>query len=270
MRQRSALLVLASAFSFFVARALAQAPAPQSESNSSATVQIVIKAMAFHPPEQTVHVGDTVEWKNQDIFAHTVTADDGSFDSGLIQPGDSWKMTVKSAASIAYHCKPHPNMKAKLVLAGASGAQGGKTSAFPGFNPPRSPHEFHPILVNFTAALLPLALLSDLLGLFLRRKSLHNAAFWMVVYEAIISPLTGAAGWWWKHQTAGALPPNVIAVHEWLGTVLVLLFVVVAVWRWRIYKKDATPAASYLIFAAIVALALVYQGSLGGLMVFGR
>jgi uncharacterized membrane protein len=124
--------------------------------------------------------------------------------------------------------------------------------------------------VNFTAALLPLALLSDLLGLFLQRKSLHNAAFWMVVYEAIISPFTGAAGWWWKHQTAGALPANVIAVHEWLGTALVLLFVVVAAWRWRIYKKDAAPTVSYLIFAAIVALALVYQGSLGGLMVFGR
>jgi plastocyanin/uncharacterized membrane protein len=256
--------------SFLVARALAQAPTPQSEPNSSGTVQIVIKAMAFHPPEQAVHAGDTVEWTNEDIFAHTVTADDGSFDSGLIQPGDSWKTTVKSAASIAYHCSPHPNMKAKLVMAGASETQGSKASSFPGFNPPRSPHELHPILVNFTAALLPLALLSDLLGLFLQRKSLHNAAFWMVVYEAIISPLTGAAGWWWKHQTAGSLPPNVIAVHEWLGTLLVFLFVVIAVWRWRIYRKDKAPGTPYLIFAAIVALALIYQGSLGGSMVFGR
>jgi plastocyanin/uncharacterized membrane protein len=275
--ERSAILMLLGASCFSLARPLAQAPgspsnSPQS-SSSQANVQIVMKGIAFHPLEQTVHPGDTVEWKNEDIVAHTVTADDGSFDSGLIQPGSSWKMTVKAAGSIAYHCTPHPNMKAKLIEANATAStqNGGKASwSLPGFNPPRSPHELHPILVNFTAALLPLALLSDLLGLWLRRPSLHNAAFWMVLYEAIITPLTGAAGWWWKLQTAAALPANLIAVHQWLGTSLVVLFVVLAFWRWRIYQKSATPTVPYLLFAAVVMLALVYQGSLGGLMVFGR
>jgi plastocyanin/uncharacterized membrane protein len=277
VRRRTAALILFSAWGFFCARSLAQvspqvAVAPQS-SGSSSNIQIVMKAIAFSPLEQTAHPGDTVEWKNEDIVAHTVTADDGSFDSGLIQPGHSWKMTVKAAASIAYHCTPHPNMKAKLIEAGAtaqtqSGAQ--KSWSLPGFNLPRTPHELHPILVNFTAALLPLALLSDLLGLWLRRPSLHNAALWMVLYEAIITPLTGLAGWWWKFQTAAALPSNLIAVHQWLGTSLVVLIVVLAVWRRRIHKKNATPTIPYLLFAGVVMLALVYQGSLGGLMVFGR
>lgn len=275
VRRRAAVLVLLSAFGFSFARSLGQVP-PQQSSGASAkdapNVRIVMKAIAFSPVEQTVHPGDTVEWKNEDIVAHTVTADDGSFDSGLIQPGQSWKMTVKAAGTIAYHCGPHPNMKAKLIEASTTAQKnsGHESWSLPGFNPPRSPHELHPILVNFTAALLPLALLSDLLGLWLQRPSLHNAAFWMVLYEAIITPLTGLAGWWWKFQIASALPPNLIAVHQWLGTSLVVLVVALAAWRWRIHKKDAKPAAPYLIFAAIVMLALVYQGSLGGLMVFGR
>ena len=284
VRWRPAVLLLLCAVGFSLARSLAQAPTPtpqqssspasqESSKDSSANIQIVMKAIAFSPLEQTVHPGDTVEWKNEDIVAHTVTADDGSFDSGLIQPGHSWKLTLKSAASIAYHCTPHPNMKAKLIEVGApvQAQNSGNTAwSLPGFNPPRSPHELHPILVNFTAALLPLALLSDLLGLWFKRPSLHNAAFWMVLYEAIITPLTGLAGWWWKFQTAAALPPNLIAVHQWLGTSLVILVAILAAWRWRLHKKDATPTISYLLFATVVMLALVYQGSLGGLMAFGR
>src|SRR6185312_16683764 len=98
--ERAAILVLLSASGFSLARPLAQAPGSPSNSaqssSSQANVQIVMKGIAFHPLEQTVHPGDTVEWKNEDIVAHTVTADDGSFDSGLIQPGSSWKMTVKT------------------------------------------------------------------------------------------------------------------------------------------------------------------------------
>lgn len=232
-----------------------------------------MKGIRFQPAELTVHPGETVEFKNEDIVAHTVTADDGSFDSGLIQPGSSWKMTVQKTGTLAYHCTPHPNMRATLV-ASSSGTQvkerNGVTAGLPGFKSPRSPQELHPILVNFTAALLPLALLSDLLGLWLKRSSLHSAAAWMVLYAAIITPLTGAAGWWWKSKSAGALPPEIIAVHEWLGTSLALVFIVLAVWRWRLYRKNAVPTLAYLVFAVVAVLALVYQGSLGGAMVFGR
>jgi uncharacterized membrane protein len=233
-----------------------------------------MKNVSFQPAQITVHPGETVVWKNEDIFAHTVTADDGSFDSGLIQPGQTWKMTVQKAGTIAYHCTPHPNMKATLVAAAsrnqAQESKSGTATTLPGFNPPRSPQELHPILVNFTAALLPLAFLSDLLGRWLKRASLHNAAAWMTLYAAIITPLTGLAGWWWKSKAAGALPANIIVVHQWLGTSLVLIFIVLAVWRWRIYKQNAVPGIGYMVFAALSVLALIYQGSLGGLMVFGR
>ena len=243
-----------------------------SAAGSSANGQVIMKGIRFQPAELTVHPGETVEFRNEDIVAHTVTADDGSFDSGLIQPGSSWKITVQKAGTIAYHCSPHPNMKATLVA--SSGAQmketHGAASGLPGFRPPLSPQELHPILVNFTAALLPLALFSDLLGRWLKRSSLHSAAAWMVLYTAIITPLTGAAGWWWKIKSAGTLPPALIAVHQWLGTSLAVVFIALAVWRWRLYRRNAVPTLGYLVFALVAVLALVYQGSLGGAMAFGH
>jgi uncharacterized membrane protein len=231
-----------------------------------------MKGIRFQPAELTVHPGETVEFKNEDIVAHTVTADDGSFDSGLIQPGSSWKMIVQKTGTLAYHCTPHPNMKATLVASSGTQVkeQNGAAHGLPGFRPPRLPQELHPILVNFTAALLPLALLSDLLGRWLKRSSLHSAAAWMVLYAAIITPLTGAAGWWWKSKSAGTLPPDLIAVHEWLGTSLALVFIVLAVWRWRLYRQNVAPTLAYLAVTVVAVLALVYQGSLGGAMVFGH
>jgi uncharacterized membrane protein/plastocyanin len=252
----------------------------RAQSSVSEPVTIIIKQMRFNPPDKTVSPGAVVEWKNEDIFSHTVTADDGSFDSGLIAPGQSWKMTVKEAGTLHYHCGPHPNMAASLVVSsaaanaqrnGAPPAKGGENGPQSiGWAPPISPQQIHPILVNFTAALLPLAFLSDVLGRLFRRQSLHNAAWWMVLYAAAITPFTVLAGWWWKHAAGPDLPPKVITIHQWLGTSAALLFVVLAAWRWRIHKREIPPSIGYLILAFVAVLALVYQGSLGGTMVFGK
>jgi plastocyanin/uncharacterized membrane protein len=230
---------------------------------------VVMKQVHFSPSKITVKRGDTVVWKNDDIFSHTVTAEDGSFDSGLIDPGHSWQMTFTNTQTVAYHCRPHPNMQATLMVQEPSGAAQ-STGAMLKWSPPRTPQEFHPILVNFTAALLPLALLSDVLGRIFRLRSFHHAAWWTVLYAAVITPFTAAAGWWWKLTQGSDLPAKLITVHQWLGTATVGLFVILAIWRWKIHKQDAAPNFPYLTFAAIVVLALVYQGSLGGKMVFGK
>ena len=250
----------------------------QSAPSASASHVVIIKQMHFDPQQLTVKPGDTVQWKNEDIFAHTVTADNGSFDSGLINPGSSWQTVIKREGTIGYHCSPHPNMKAELIVqtAGQEGTHAnqanahGEGAATLKWSPPRSPEQFHPILVNFTAALLPLALLSDVLGLIFRRQSLHNAAWWLVLYAAVITPFTAAAGWWWKHSAGSALPAKLITVHQWLGTAAAVLFIILAVWRWSIYKRGVPPGLAYLFCALIAVLALVYQGSLGGMMVFGK
>lgn len=250
-----------------------QSPAQTSSaaSGQSSAAQVIIKNFQYQPTQLSVKPGETVTFRNEDIYDHTVTADDGSFNSGNIPGGKTWTLKITQPGTIGYHCIPHPNMKAQLVASGGNVQPGAANKGpSPVFNPPHSPQEFHPILVNFTAALLPLAFLSDMLGLWWKRASLHNAAAWMVLYEAIITPLTGAAGWWWKSQAGSALPHAVITVHALLGTSLAVIFILLAIWRWRIQKRNAVPGVSYMVVVAIVALALVYQGSLGGLMVFGK
>jgi plastocyanin/uncharacterized membrane protein len=253
------------------------ASSAQASSPHNARV-VVMQQMHFDPQRLSANVGDTVEWKNQDIFTHTVTANDGSFDSGPIKPGASWKTTMKSPGAVTYHCSPHPNMMAELSVASATEQQQPASSDNAGqgnheslrWAPPHTPEEIHPILVNFTAALFPLAFLSDVLGRLFRRESLHNAACWMVLYCAAITPLTVAAGWWWKHAAASNIPPRLITVHQWLGTLAAILFIALAAWRWQIKRRAASPGLAYLLIAFVAVLALVYQGSLGGRMLFGH
>jgi plastocyanin len=70
----------------------------------------------FVPAAITVPVGTTVTWTNNDAVAHTVTASDGSFDSGNLAPGDSWSHTFTAAGSFDYRCNYHPDMLAKVIV----------------------------------------------------------------------------------------------------------------------------------------------------------
>jgi plastocyanin len=66
----------------------------------------------FDPPDITVKAGSTVVWHNGGKQTHTVTADDKSFDSGDRVPGADWQYTFSAPGRYAYHCTPHPWMKA--------------------------------------------------------------------------------------------------------------------------------------------------------------
>jgi amicyanin len=63
-----------------------------------------------------IKVGTTVEWTNNDPFPHTVTATDKSFDSGLIQPGKTYRHTFTKAGTFNYFCVPHPFMKGLVIV----------------------------------------------------------------------------------------------------------------------------------------------------------
>ncbi len=134
---------------------------------------------------------------------------------------------------------------------------------------PHGPPPLHPILVNFTAALLPASLVSDVLGRLLRRQSLTAAGWWMLLYAALITPFTALAGWFWLRQMSGMdMPP--MTIHKWLGTALAAMFLALTFWRWRIQRRaEGAPSGLYLVCAAIVVGALTLQGHLGGKMSFG-
>ena len=62
--------------------------------------------------------GQKVTWTNTDGFPHTVTADNGSFDSGPVAAGTSYARTFKQAGTFAYHCKIHSSMHGTVVVTG--------------------------------------------------------------------------------------------------------------------------------------------------------
>jgi uncharacterized membrane protein len=133
---------------------------------------------------------------------------------------------------------------------------------------PLTPPPIHPILVNFTAALVPASLVSDVLGRTLRNQSLISAAWWMLVYAAAITPLTALAGWLWLRQIGDMDHPQ-MAVHKWLGTALALGLLGLLSWRWRIHRRtESAPSWLYLTCTAVVVAALALQGHLGGTMSF--
>ena len=78
---------------------------------------VSIQNMAFSVASLSVAKGTTVTWTNNDAMAHTVTADDASFDSGNIAPGAKFTHTFSAAGTVAYHCSIHPGMKANVVVA---------------------------------------------------------------------------------------------------------------------------------------------------------
>ncbi|MBI4092003.1 MAG: cupredoxin family copper-binding protein [Candidatus Levybacteria bacterium] len=79
-------------------------------------INVEIKNFAFGPKTLTVKKGTTIVWTNQDSVGHTATSDDGNFDTGLLEKGESKSVTFDEAGTFTYHCTPHPYMKATIVV----------------------------------------------------------------------------------------------------------------------------------------------------------
>ena len=77
---------------------------------------------AFSPSTVTIAAGGSVTFRNDDDRAHTVTANDGAFNSGTIGEGGSWKRTFKEAGTFSYLCAIHPEMTGKVVVKGSGGS----------------------------------------------------------------------------------------------------------------------------------------------------
>ena len=49
----------------------------------AATIQVTMQNLVITPAEASAKVGDTIEWVNKDVLAHTATARNGDFDVNL-------------------------------------------------------------------------------------------------------------------------------------------------------------------------------------------
>src|SRR5687767_8949346 len=82
----------------------------------AATRGVDIRDFAFSPRTVEIRVGDTVRWTNRDSVAHTATAQNGSFDTGLLAEGESGSIRFTAAGTYRYVCTPHPNMTGTVVV----------------------------------------------------------------------------------------------------------------------------------------------------------
>lgn len=68
----------------------------------------------------TIHVvigvNNTVTWTNYDNVVHTVTSTANAFDSGNVNPGETFSYTFTAAGTYAYYCIYHPWMKGTIVV----------------------------------------------------------------------------------------------------------------------------------------------------------
>ena len=81
-----------------------------------ATHAVTIENMQFNPAQLTVHPGDRIVFTNKDLFPHTVTADDGAFDSHSIAPNATWSYRAKQAGKHAYKCTYHSTMTGTVIV----------------------------------------------------------------------------------------------------------------------------------------------------------
>lgn len=85
------------------------APAPQ-------TTSVIISNFAFSPKQISVRAGTKVTWTNKDGVAHTVTSDDGFFESGALGTGSAYSYVFPVPGTYKYHCRLHPYMTATIVV----------------------------------------------------------------------------------------------------------------------------------------------------------
>jgi plastocyanin len=83
-------------------------PAPSGEAAKAEKVKIV--EFTYQPDPVVVQVGGKVIWQNEDTAPHTATADDGSFDTGILERGKIKSETFKEAGTFPYFCEIHPTM----------------------------------------------------------------------------------------------------------------------------------------------------------------
>ncbi len=92
-------------------------PAPAAPAGPGRRVRTVsISSFEFGPKTLEVHVGDVVEWRNDDMVDHTATAEDRTFDTGQIAGGEAKRVVVRKKGRFPYFCRDHPEMKATLVV----------------------------------------------------------------------------------------------------------------------------------------------------------
>jgi plastocyanin len=73
-------------------------------------------AYAFSPASLTIKHGVALTVTNTTAAPHTVTADNGAFDSGTVNPGSTTTMMFSNPGSYPFHCAIHTYMTGTITV----------------------------------------------------------------------------------------------------------------------------------------------------------
>jgi plastocyanin len=71
---------------------------------------------AYEPNPIELRVLGSVSWINDDRIAHSVTAIEGEFDSGIMQPDETFDYTFGRLGGFDYYCMLHPSMIGRMAV----------------------------------------------------------------------------------------------------------------------------------------------------------
>ncbi len=124
------------------------------------------------------------------------------------------------------------------------------------------------MFVNFTAALIPVSLGSDLLGRILRKPSLQAVGLWGILYGTLATPITAYLGLRWMNQLGRH--DRGMVIHEWLGFSMVGVMIVLSLWRIRLYRHKRPASAPNLFILVALFGSAAFQGHTGAVMSFPK
>lgn len=99
----------------------AEAITPDENTSVSPTtnmqLNVSIEKYIFKNKDMTIGVGSTVTWTNNSDIEHSVTADDSSlFDSGTLQPGETFNHTFNEEGTFLYHSASFDTMTGSITV----------------------------------------------------------------------------------------------------------------------------------------------------------
>jgi plastocyanin len=120
------------------------APVGSALAQEEPAATVDMQGISFLPLEVHVGPGALVLWTNSSPLGHTVTADDGAFDSGMLDPGATFSMVFDSPGVYQFYCAPHgaaglKGMSGVIVVDDPGAVEA--AAAEPPATPPQGPAE---------------------------------------------------------------------------------------------------------------------------------
>lgn len=128
----------------------------------------------------------------------------------------------------------------------------------------------HPAIVHFPIAFVTLSFVADPFGLLVDSAALRAAGFWALIGAAAAGALAVIAGLFdmnrerIEHEAHGR-----VHFHMKVGFTLFAAVAGLTIWRWLLYTNGRnTPGWGYIVVALLVFGLTLFQGYLGGELVF--